>query len=431
MPLPRAGRWRGEGDLCAGVTGSRAASRNAGGIRRPVLSDRRPFGRSRIEPLRFGYRPGEVPASAPVCTRGWARPGRRTPRCLVGALDYHFHAFGDGPISVLADRVRLGSPFAGRARDRRHFQIRHGDNGDRRGGSHGRDPRGTRVDYMPQGRSTNLRVGMQAAETVASIQKAARESEVAIVFAGERAGESMDRTSLTLPGDLDNLIETVAAVNRRTVVVLNTAGPVAMPWIDNVAAVIWAGHPGAFDGSSIAALLFGDANPSGKLAVTFPLNEQQGPATKPDEYPGDGKVVNFTEGLLVGYRWYDAKNQTPLFPFGHGLSYTAFRYSDLKVEQTTVKVRISNIGKRAGAEVVQLYLGYPDAAGEPPKQLKGFEKVWLKPGEAKVVSLPVSRESLSVWDDGKHDWKVVPGTYTVNVGSSSRDIRAKGSLVVR
>jgi beta-glucosidase len=289
------------------------------------------------------------------------------------------------------------------------------------------------VDYMPQGRGTNLRVGMQAAdpETVASIQKAARESEVAIVFAGERAGESMDRTSLTLPGDLDNVIETVAAVNRRTVVVLNTAGPVAMPWIDKVAAVIWAGHPGAFDGSSIAALLFGDANPSGKLAVTFPLNEQQGPATKPDEYPGDGRVVNFTEGLLVGYRWYDAKNQTPLFPFGHGLSYTAFRYSDLKVEQTAVKVRVSNIGKRAGAEVVQLYLGYPDAAGEPPKQLKGFEKVWLKPGEAKVVSLPVSRESLSVWDDGKHDWKVVPGTYTVNVGSSSRDIRAKGSLVVR
>ena len=175
---------------------------------------------------------------------------------------------------------------------------------------------------------------------------------MAVVFAGERAGESMDRGSLTLRGDLDNLIETVAAANPRTVVVLNTAGAVAMPWIDKVAAVIWAGHPGGFDGSSIAALLFGDANPSGKLPDTFPVNERQGPATKPDEYPGDGKVVNFDEGLLVGYRWYDAKNQTPLFPFGHGLSYTTFKYSELKIgggpgTPKTFGVKVANSG-RAG-----------------------------------------------------------------------------------
>jgi beta-glucosidase len=227
----------------------------------------------------------------------------------------------------------------------------------------------------------------------------------------------------------------VAAVNKRTVVVLNTAGPVAMPWIDKVSAVIWAGHPGAFDGSSLAAFLFGDANPSGKLPVTYPLNEQQGPATRPDEYPGDGKRVNFSEDLLVGYRWFDAKNQTPLFPFGHGLSYTTFKYSDLKVErgagdQTTVRLKVANTGARAGAEVVQLYLGYPAAAAEPPQQLKGFEKVWLKPGEAKTVTIALNPASLAVWDENTHAWKTVPGSYTVAVGSSSRDIRLKSSFAV-
>jgi beta-glucosidase len=273
-------------------------------------------------------------------------------------------------------------------------------------------------------------------EAIAAVQGAAKGADVAIVFAGERSGESSDRWSLTLPGDLDNLIETVATANPRTVVVLNTAGPVAMPWIDKVAAVIWAGYPGAFDGSSIAALLFGDANPSGKLAITFPANERQGPATAPDEYPGDGKVVNYNEGLLVGYRWYDAKNQTPLFPFGYGLSYTTFRYSDLKIERgagdlTTIKVKITNAGTCEGAEVVQLYLGDPVAAGEPPKQLKGFEKVWLKPGESKSVSMALNRDSLSIWDAEAHGWKLVPGTYTVNLGSSSRDIRLKGSFTIR
>jgi beta-glucosidase len=295
-----------------------------------------------------------------------------------------------------------------------------------------------KVEYRTQGRAANLRLGMQPPdpEAVAAIQKAAKDADVAVVFAGERSGESADRWSLTLPGDLDNLIETVAAANPRTVVVLNTAGPVAMPWIDKVAGVIWAGYAGAFDGSSIAALLFGDANPSGKLAITFPANEQQGPATTPDEYPGDGSVVNFSEGLLVGYRWYDAKNQTPLFPFGYGLSYTTFKYSDLKIERSpgdpaTLKVRITNTGTREGAEVVQLYLGDPAAAGEPPQQLKGFEKVWLKPGESKTVSMTLNRDSLSVWDETAHDWKLVPGTYAVNVGSSSRDIRLKGSFTIR
>jgi len=285
-----------------------------------------------------------------------------------------------------------------------------------------------KVEYTNRGRGANPRVGIQMADFDVSVVK---EADVAIVFAGERAGESMDRTSLALNGDLDYVIETVAAANPRTVVVLNTAGPVAMPWIDKVSAVIWAGHPGGFDGSSIAALLFGDANPSGKLPITFPANEQQGPATRPDEYPGDGKVVNFTENLLIGYRWYDAKNQTPLFPFGHGLSYTTFNYSDLKVDPSGVRLKVANTGTREGAEVVQLYVGHPAAAGEPPQQLKGFEKVWLKPGESKTISITLNRQSLAIWDDVAHAEKIVPGPYTVNVGSSSRDIRLKGSFTIR
>jgi beta-glucosidase len=179
--------------------------------------------------------------------------------------------------------------------------------------------------------------------------------------------------------------------------------------------------------------LFGDVNPSGKLAMTFPANESQGPGTFHLDYPGDGMTVNYSEGVLVGYRWYDAKKQTPLFAFGHGLSYTTFRYSDLQVrrqmdEQATVSVRITNTGTREGAEVVQLYIGAPADAEEPPKQLRGFEKIFLKPGESKVVTLTLNRNSFAAWDEKNDEWKVYPGAYSIMVGSSSRDIRLKASL---
>jgi beta-glucosidase len=261
-----------------------------------------------------------------------------------------------------------------------------------------------------------IHVGWQTPEqdTLAAAVKAAKESDVAIVFAGERAGEGYDRTGLRTPGDLDAVIEAVAAANPRTVVVLNTAGPVAMPWLDKVSGVVEAWFPGQFDGEAIAAILFGDVNPSGRLPMTFPVDEKQGPATKTDDYPGDGKNANYSEGVLVGYRWYDAKNQTPLFPFGFGLSYTSFQYSGARVEHkagddATVSVRVTNSGKRAGAEVVQLYLGFPAEAAEPPQQLKGFERVELKPGESKVVTMAVNKDSLAAWDEGGHAWKVYPG----------------------
>jgi len=264
---------------------------------------------------------------------------------------------------------------------------------------------------------------------------AAKSADVAIVFAAEQMGEGQDKVTLPLPGDQDALIEAVAAANPRTVVVLHTSNPVAMPWLGKVAAVVEAFYPGQEAGSSIARILFGDVNPSGKLAMTFPANEHQGPGTFFLDYPGDGMTANYTEGVLVGYRWYDAKKQEPLFPFGHGLSYTTFAYSGLQIQHgggtdAAISVRVANIGKRAGAEVVQLYLGSPEAAQEPPKQLRGFEKVMLKPGESKVVTMKLDKESLAAWDADAHGWKVYPGVYSVMVGSSSRDIRLKGSFTI-
>jgi beta-glucosidase len=264
---------------------------------------------------------------------------------------------------------------------------------------------------------------------------AAKQSDMAIVFAAEQMGEGQDKVTLSLPGDQDNLIAAIAQANPRTVVVLHNSNPVAMPWLDKAAAVIEAFYPGQEAGSSIARLLFGDANPSGKLAMTFPANEHQGPGAFFLDYPGDGMTVNYSEGVLVGYRWYDARNQEPLFPFGYGLSYTTFRYSELKIEpggdeQATVKVRVTNTGAREGAEVVQLYLGSPATAEEPPKQLKGFEKILLKPGEAKIVAMKLDRDSFAAWDSDGHAWRVYPGTYSVMVGSSSRDIRLKGTFSI-
>ena len=264
--------------------------------------------------------------------------------------------------------------------------------------------------------------------------EAARESHVAVVFAGEQLGEGNDKMFLELPGDQNRLIEEVAKVNSRTIVVLHTSTPVAMPWIDKVAAVIEAWYPGQETGSSIADILFGDVNPSGKLPVTFPRDEKQGPTSHWMDYPGDGLNMIYDEGILVGYRWYDAMKQEPLFPFGHGLSYTQFQYSNLKISGAgtgrIVSLNIKNTGDRAGAEVVQIYVCAPDEAQEPPKQLKGFEKIKLEPGETVSVTIPLDDEKLKMFDESDQTWKVFQGVYTVMAGSSSRDIRLKEGFVI-
>jgi beta-glucosidase len=283
-----------------------------------------------------------------------------------------------------------------------------------------------------------LTLGLQPPDPkmLAEAVAAAKQSDIAIVFVAEQMGEGQDKITLALPGDQDRLIHAVAQANPRTIVVLHNSNPVSMPWLNEVAAVIEAFYPGQEAGSSIARLLFGDVNFSGKLAMTFPANEDQGPGTFFLGYPGDGMTVNYSEGVLVGYRWYDARNQEPLFPFGHGLSYTAFQYSDLQVSHSggnriAVNVRIANTGTREGAEVVQLYLGSPAEAEEPPRQLKGFEKIRLEPGESRLVAMELDESSLATWDTEIHDWRVYPGMYSIMVGSSSRDIRLKDTFSIQ
>jgi beta-glucosidase len=217
------------------------------------------------------------------------------------------------------------------------------------------------------------------------------------------------------------------------VVVLHNGSPVAMSsWIDKVPAIVEAYYPGQECGNAIAAVLFGDVNPSGKLPDTFPVRYEDNPAFI--SYPGEAGKVLYGEGIYVGYRYYDAKKIEPLFPFGHGLSYTTFKYSNLKVTpekveqggQVTVTVDVKNTGKRPGKEVVQLYVR--DAAARvarPPKELKAFSKVSLEPGEAQTVTFTLDKQALSFWDAATHQWEAEPGVFEVQAGSSSRDIRVK------
>jgi beta-glucosidase len=280
-----------------------------------------------------------------------------------------------------------------------------------------------------------VRLGWQPPdERIERAVELARHSDAAVVFVGEQLGEGGDKQALGLPGDQDALIEAVAAANPHTVVVLHTSTAVAMPWVDQVAGIIEAWYPGQEAGRSIAAVLFGDVNPSGHLPVTFPRDATQGPATHWWEYPGDGHDVAYSEGVFVGYRWYDAHAQEPLFPFGHGLSYTTFAFSDLKVrgdaDGRKVTVRILNTGQRAGAEVVQLYVGMPAAAAEPPRLLKQFQKVLLQPGESREVSLELPDATLRIFDETRSAWTVVAGTYQLMIGASSRDIRQSSEFTV-
>lgn len=273
-----------------------------------------------------------------------------------------------------------------------------------------------------------LRLGWQAPNStlIEEAVAAAKQAEVAVVFVADHVSEGADRTDLKLPGDQDALVEAVAAANPNTIVVLHTVGPVLMPWRDKVAGILAAWYPGEQAADSIAALLTGKANPSGKLPVTFPADETSGPADQPERYPGIGTTVRYDEGILVGYRWYDAKGIAPLYPFGHGLSYTRFAYSGLRLTRTgqgwTVRATVRNTGKVAGDEVAQLYVSMPAAANAPPRQLKGFARVSLAPGKSATVAFPLDVRALSYWDEAARDWRLARGSYRVHVGSSSRDL---------
>ena len=268
----------------------------------------------------------------------------------------------------------------------------------------------------------------------------ANRCDVALVFAGYPDAyetEGTDRPHINLLGQQDALIAAVAAANPQTVVVLNTGAPVSMPWLDQVAAVVEAFYPGMENGNAVAGVLLGKVNPSGKLSVTFPKRIEDNPAFINASYPGC-REVRYGEGVFVGYRYYDKKEVEPLFPFGHGLSYTTFAYSDLKVakkvkagQKVEVTLQVKNTRKLAGKEVVQLYVADPQSAlPRPPKELKAFAKVELQPGESKAVAFTLEQRALSYYNPVKKAWVAEPGQFEVLVGSSSRDIRLKAKFML-
>lgn len=283
----------------------------------------------------------------------------------------------------------------------------------------------------------SVRVGMayrpEPDDRVQRAAELAARSDVAIVFAGQPENyetEGTDRPDMDLTGRQNELIAAVAKANPKTIVVLNCGSPVAMPWVNDVAAIVLAHYPGMEGGHAIADVLCGKVNPSGKLTVTYPRALKDTPAY--NNYPGSRDVV-YGESIFVGYRHYDLREIEPLFPFGHGLSYTTFEYSDLKVtesvergEAVQVSVMVKNVGKVAGKEVVQVYVSDKQSSlARPPKELKGFVKIELKPGEIKTVTFELNARALSFYDPSRKQWIAEPGEFEVLIGSSSRNIRAK------
>ena len=267
---------------------------------------------------------------------------------------------------------------------------------------------------------------------------AAKQADVAIVVGGLnhndfRETESKDRKGLELPGGQSELIARVVEANPRTVVVLVSGAPVAMdPWLGKVPAVLQAWYAGMEGGNALAAILFGDVNPSGKLPFTFPKRLADSPAHALGAYPGKHGTVTYAEGLLVGYRWFDAKAVAPLFPFGHGLSYTRFEYSNLRVtggdqpsgSPVRVQVDVMNQGPRAGSETIQVYVHDAESTQpRPPKELKGFRKIALDPGEKQTVEVPLGPESFAFYDPARKAWVAEAGEFQILVGASSGDIR--------
>ena len=251
---------------------------------------------------------------------------------------------------------------------------------------------------------------------------------------------------MSLPGNQDALVSAVAAANPHTIVVLETGGAVTMPWIGQVSAAMEAWYPGIRGAEAIANILFGDVNPSAKLPLTFAKSEADLPhpqlATQPpprsaadvaEFFPGLKTNtrrfdVTYDEGLKVGYKWYDAENKEPLYPFGFGLSYATYKYSGLQASKDSVTFEVTNTGARAGAEVAQVYATLPQAAGEPFKRLVAWQKVKLAPGESKSVTLPLDPFYLSVFNVERDAWELTPGEYVIHAGGSSRDLPLRAPI---
>lgn len=282
-----------------------------------------------------------------------------------------------------------------------------------------------------QKRLPNAKVVYDDGSDPAKAAALAKSSDVVIVFATQWTCEGVDQPNLSLPGKQDDVIDAVASANAHSIVVLENGGPVKMPWLSKVSAVVEAWYPGARGGEAIANVLTGKVNPSGRLPVTFPQDEQQLPRPQITQ----AQEVDYNiEGAAVGYKWFDEKHLQPLFPFGFGLSYSRFDYSDLHVgvqgDHVTVSFTVSNAGSRAGMDTPQVYVGMPADSGEAPRRLAGFQKVALQPGQRRIVTVTIDPRLLAIFDVKAHRWQVVAGSYPIQVGHSSRDFALHGKANV-
>ncbi|HEV2324862.1 MAG TPA: glycoside hydrolase family 3 C-terminal domain-containing protein [Terracidiphilus sp.] len=290
------------------------------------------------------------------------------------------------------------------------------------------------------------RIGFDPGTDLESAAKLARDSDLAIVFAYQWESEGMDLPDLSLPAKQNALIERVAAVNPHTIVVLETGTAVTMPWIDKVSGVVEAWYAGSSGQKALANILVGDVNPSGKLPITFPKSLNQLPhpvipqppasaaqAKSDAAIPASAFAMQYTEGAKAGYKWYEANREQPLFPFGFGLSYTSFAYSDMNVDSAHMSVRftVTNTGKRAGAEIAEVYARLPRGTEESSyKRLVGWKRIELSPGQSRTVSVDLDQRALRIFSEASSGWKLVPGDYKIFVGGSSDNTPLTDALAI-
>lgn len=292
-------------------------------------------------------------------------------------------------------------------------------------------------------KARNAKVEYNDGSDPAAAATLAKSSELAIVFVNQYMCEDRDSETLSLPENQDALVRAVAAANPHSIVVLETGGPVSMPWVKDVKAILAAWYPGIGGGQAVANILFGDVNPSGKLPITFAKTEADLPHPQVPGMDLQTKAhaagqrmgpfdVDYTEGVKVGYKWFEAEKKEPLFPFGFGLSYTTYNYSGLQVDekQRQVTFSVKNAGSRAGAEIAQVYVELPASANEPFNRLVAWERIQLAPGESKTITLPLTPLYLSIFDEAKNDWQLLPGDYKVFVGPSSSESPLTANLSI-
>ena len=296
------------------------------------------------------------------------------------------------------------------------------------------------VEYFFEGRFPAIHFGCMPPEKTNLLNEAvevAKNADAVILIVGTNSDwetEGNDRADLSLPANQDTLIESILKANQNTVIVLNSGSPVSMPWIDKSKAIIQSWFGGQEYGNSLADIIFGKVNPSGKLPTTFPKRIEDTPAF--GCYPGENSQMDYEEKLLVGHRWYEKKNIKPLFPFGFGLSYTDFSFSNLEIIKNDnynieCKFEIKNAGMMDGSEVAQCYVSFSNLTkDEPLKTLQSFKKVFIKKGNTMELKLALNKRSFSYWDIQEKNWIVRPGTYTISIGSSSEQIRLKKDILL-